>query len=245
MIGIYKITNKINNKSYIGKSNNIKRRFAEHKIINHETNQSLKRAYLKYGLENFTFEILEECDLDSLNDREIYYIKTLKPEYNRTKGGDGASGHQVSEKTREILRQKAKAQWERLTEEEKQKIIKTQLTGNSKGVKKPPRHLLQETREKLRKANLGKKQSKETIEKRKQTILEKKKNGYIQTNQSHRKPVYCVETGEKFESVKEASDKYNLTTLVGHLKGRYKTCKGKHYKYCSVTTNRDECSGVE
>lgn len=245
MIGIYRITNKINNKSYIGKSNNIKRRFAEHKIINHETNQSLKKAYIKYGLENFTFEILEECDLDSLNDREIYYIKTLKPEYNRTKGGDGASGHQVSEKTREILRQKAKAQWERLTEEQKQEIINKQLIGNRKGVKRPSRSLSEETKRKLREANLGKKQSKEIIEKRKQTILEKKKNGYIQTNQSHKKPVYCVETGETFESVKEASEKYNLTTLVGHLKGKYKTCKGKHYKYCSVTTNRDECSGVE
>jgi hypothetical protein len=86
----------------------------------------------------------------------------------------------------------------------------------------------EETREKLRKANLGKKQSKETIEKRKNSI---KNSAYIRTNEKHRKPIKCIETGEIFESVKDAMQKYNLTTLVGHLKGRYKTCKGKHYEY--------------
>jgi len=245
MIGIYKITNLINNKCYIGKSNNIKRRFTEHKIINHETNQSLKRAYIKYGINNFTFEVLEECDLESLNEREIYYIEKIKPEYNRTKGGDGASGHHVSEATRQILREKAKAQWERLSEEQKQLVINTQLIGNRKGVKRPSRKLSEETKQKLREFNLGRKQSKETIEKRKQTFIEKKKNGYVQTNQSHRKPVICIETGEVFESVKEASEKYNLSTLSGHLKGRYTNSKGKHFKYYSVTTNDDECNRVE
>lgn len=46
-------------------------------------------------------------------------------------------------------------------------------------------------------------------------------------------------------NLKRAFKKYNLSTLCGHLKGKYKTCKGLHYKYCSVTTNCDECSSVE
>ena len=239
MIGIYKITNKINGKSYIGQSNNIKRRFKEHKRIAKETNKSLKQAYKKYGAENFEYTILEKCELERLDEREIYYIKKLKPEYNRTTGGRGSANHIVTDETKKILKEKGKEFWNRLTDEQKENIIQNNLKGQPKGHK-----VSKETREKLRQCNLGKKQSKETIEKRKQTFIEKKKNGYIQTNESHKKPIRCIETGEQFGSVKEAIEKYNLTTLVGHLKGKYKSCKGKHYEYCSVTTNREEFSDV-
>ena len=65
MIGIYKLTNKINNKVYIGQSINIENRFQQHK--NNCLNENLKdyntkfyRALRKYGVENFTFEIIEE-----------------------------------------------------------------------------------------------------------------------------------------------------------------------------------------
>ena len=243
MIGIYKITNKINNKIYIGQSNDIKRRKNEHRCIEHETNKSLKKAYIKYGLENFDFEVLEECKLEELNDKEKYWIELLKPQYNRTSGGDGSPNHKVSEETRKLLKQKGKEFWGNLNEETKQKIINQNLKGPAIGHK-----VSKETRKKLREANLGKVQSKETIEKRKKTMIEKKKNGYIQTNENHRKKVICIETGEIFNSLKEAIDKYNLSTLCGHLKGRYETCKGKHYKYyqenSSVTTNPDECKDV-
>lgn len=236
MTGIYKITNKINNHSYIGKSNNIKRRFNEHRSLGRNSRSILKKAFKKYGLENFEFEILEECNVEELNDREIYYIAKFNPEYNRTIGGDGATGHHLSQETKQLLREKGKLQWQNKSQKEKEKII----TNNLKGVK-VGHSVSKETREKLRNANLGKKQSKETIEKRKQTMKEK---GYIITNESHQKPIICIETGEVFKSLKEATEKYNLTTLCGHLKGRYKTCKGKHYKYCSVTTMADECKPV-
>ena len=243
MIGIYKITNKINNKIYIGQSNDLKRRKNEHRCIEHETNKSLKKAYIKYGLENFGFEVLEECKLQELNDKEKYWIELLKPQYNRTSGGDGSPNHKVSEETRKLLKQKGKEFWNNLNEETKQKIINQNLKGPAIGHK-----VSKETRKKLREANLGKVQSKETIEKRKQTIINKKKNGYIQTNKNHRKKVICIETGEIFNSLKDAQDKYNLSTLCRHLKGKYKTCKGKHYKYyqenSSVTTNPDECKDV-
>lgn len=223
MIGIYIIKNKLNGNSYIGKSNNIKRRFTEHRSINHETNKSLKLAYKKYGLDNFSFEILEECKLEELNDKERYYIDKLKPKYNRTDGGDGAPGHSLSEQTKALLREKGKEVWENLSLEQKNNVIANNLTGPKKG-----HEVSKETREKLRNANLGKKQTPETIQKRKETI---KNSGYIRTNENHKKAVRCVETGEIFESVKDAMQKYNLTTLVGHLKGRYKTCKGNHYEY--------------
>ena len=77
MIGIYKITNKINNKCYIGQSNDIQRRFTQHKSPyeqNRFADKPLYKAIAKYGIENFSFEILEECPIEKLSEREEYYI---------------------------------------------------------------------------------------------------------------------------------------------------------------------------
>ena len=243
MVGIYKVTNKINNKSYIGQSKNIEQRMRDHKSISRERNVLLKRALKKYGVENFKYEVIEMCELNKLDEREIYWISVLKPEYNLDTGGKGSPNHIVSPQTKKILSEKGKEFWNKLDNETKNKII-------SQNLKRPKigHEVSKETREKLRQHNLGKKQSEETKEKRKKTMVEKKKNGYIQTNSGHRKKVICVETGEVFNSLKEAEDKYNLSTLCGHLKGKYETCKGKHYKYyknnSSVTTNPDECKDV-
>lgn len=222
MIGIYKITNLLNGESYIGKSVNIKRRFAEHKIGKGHKNSLIKKAIEYFGVSNFKFEVLEECAREMMPQKEKHYIKLHKPEYNRTSGGDGRN-RSLTKEEKEVLRKHGKARWELLTSEEKEHRINNNLKGPRVG-----HSVSKETREKLRQANLGKKQSKETIEKRKRTI---KKSGYIQTNQGHRKKVICIETGEIFNSVKEASEKHGLTSLSAHLKGRHKTCKGNHYKY--------------
>lgn len=79
MIGIYKITKKSNNKSYIGQSNDIVRRFEEHKS---KIDIPIDMAIAKYGSDAFTFEILEECALNQLDEREIYWIAY----YNTYKG---------------------------------------------------------------------------------------------------------------------------------------------------------------
>lgn len=95
--GIYKITNLINNKCYIGQSVDIKTRWRHHKNnYNKENNQSYNfsfyRAIRKYGLENFKFEVLEECDQKDLNERELHWISyydSYHNGYNETLGGDG------------------------------------------------------------------------------------------------------------------------------------------------------------
>lgn len=76
-IGIYKITNNINNKIYIGQSNNIEKRFLQHKsptAKHHFPHMPLYSAIEKYGVDNFTFEIVEECSLEELDSREQYWI---------------------------------------------------------------------------------------------------------------------------------------------------------------------------
>lgn len=102
--GIYKITNKINNKCYIGKAINIKRRWIEHRYMaqNSDCNYALYRAIRKYGLENFSFEIIEECPEDNhtLFEKEQYWIEyynSFKDGYNETLGGEGAFKYKPSE----------------------------------------------------------------------------------------------------------------------------------------------------
>lgn len=97
MIGIYKITNKINKKSYIGQSIHIEQRWQEH--LYQSTKCSLiKYALFKYGQENFTFEVIEECPQELLNEREQYWIKyynTYEEGYNLTLGGGGTIKYSV------------------------------------------------------------------------------------------------------------------------------------------------------
>lgn len=80
--GIYKITNIVNNKIYIGSSNKINIRWNNHKSAlrsNRHHNEHLQRSWNKYGEENFTFEILEYIkDESQLIKREQYYIDSYK-----------------------------------------------------------------------------------------------------------------------------------------------------------------------
>lgn len=72
-MGIYKITNLINGKSYIGQSVHIERRWEEHC---HESSDSvISHAIRKYGRKNFDFSVLEEADREQLNELEEKYIQ--------------------------------------------------------------------------------------------------------------------------------------------------------------------------
>jgi group I intron endonuclease len=100
MIGIYKITNLINGKVYIGQSIDIKQRWFKHKsaafnIADKNYEYPLYRAIRKYGLDNFLFEVLEECSKDELCEKEKFYIAKYhahgKCGYNQDDGGNGGS----------------------------------------------------------------------------------------------------------------------------------------------------------
>lgn len=96
MAYIYKITNQINGKIYIGKTlKTIPERWKEH-CLDYKRERCEKRplydAMNKYGVENFIIEEVEKCSPDILNDRETYWIEqygSFKNGYNATKGGDG------------------------------------------------------------------------------------------------------------------------------------------------------------
>ena len=94
MIGIYKITNKTSGKSYIGQSNDILRRFGEHKTRGESSRIPLDVAIQKYGAEAFDYEVLEICPIELLNEREVYWINfydTKNQGYNCSNGGEQQS----------------------------------------------------------------------------------------------------------------------------------------------------------
>lgn len=106
MIGIYKITNTVDNTSYIGKSKDLKTRLRKHKYrLNHgiHHNKFLQRAWDKYGTEFFVFEILEECEIEELDIRETYYIYTYNSfhkGFNMSVGGEGCPGYKHSQEVK-------------------------------------------------------------------------------------------------------------------------------------------------
>ena len=96
MVGIYKMTNKINGKVYIGQSIDINKRIKEHfwKATNEKDvsyNSAIHQAIRKYGAENFDWEVLEECNTDVIDEKEVQYIQqfnSLTPNgYNILTGG--------------------------------------------------------------------------------------------------------------------------------------------------------------
>ena len=85
IIGIYKITNTITGDFYIGSSNDVKRRWNEHKkpsVWNDNPNNPMYLDMQKYGTDKFEFEILAEVEIDKLKETEQQFIETLKPTYN-------------------------------------------------------------------------------------------------------------------------------------------------------------------
>lgn len=103
MIGIYKITNQLNGKCYIGQSIDIKTRWIQHLYCGKNNFQKgkLYPAMFQEGIENFTFEVLEKCDLsqEELNNKERYWIQyynSFNNGYNSTPGGQGEDSWQYN-----------------------------------------------------------------------------------------------------------------------------------------------------
>lgn len=106
--GIYKITAKHSGKIYIGQSNDIYARWKSHwKQVNSGDSSYIHNAMRKYGKDGFTYEIIEKCSQNVINEREKYWIKyydSYNNGYNLTLGGEGVKGKIYSENEKEIMR---------------------------------------------------------------------------------------------------------------------------------------------
>ena len=211
---IYKITNLVNGKCYIGQTvttfnerynfagKGIERVLAYLEMREAKSNAYSKKLYYndhllkairKYGTNNFTVEIIDKAqDIDELNEKEMYWIKYYKAYekgYNQCKGGNGNHGYIPSEETRKI--------WSR------------QRKGMHAGEKNPNyggRLITKEVRRKMSKARKGKYMGKDSPVARK---------------------VINLDTLEVFDTLTQACQKYNISdgnlTAVCQRKKR-----GKH-----------------
>ena len=111
MIGIYKITNLVNSKIYIGQSRQIEKRFQQHKnqakfLEEDKWYSPLYIDMYSFGIDNFSFEVIEECTIEELNEKEEYWIKYYNSQengYNITSGGD-CTGKLSSDDVKNIIK---------------------------------------------------------------------------------------------------------------------------------------------
>lgn len=228
---IYKITNKINGKAYIGKTNNIIRRWKEHKY-GHGGTAILSKAFIKYGIDNFDFSIIyiekynttEELN-KQLAELEIYYIgvyDTFKNGYNATIGGDGISFYKHSEKTKRKISNSNKG---KTISKESLDKIRVAMLG---------RHHTLEAKEKIRKALLN----------RNYAIYEKmalKNKGKHRDHEmimrgaaKRKKPILQYDKyGNFLKEYKGATDTgYNTTAnIIACCKGKIKSAYGYIWRY--------------
>jgi len=212
---IYLILNLIDAKVYIGQSTSFFKRYAYYRTCNCKKQKYLYNAIQKYGLENFTIEIIDCAqNLDVLNFLENFYIKTLKANdrrygYNIREGGNGGGPTALETKIKIGISNTGKE----CTPEHRAKISIANV-----GVKKSKEHI-----EKVRKANIGKKRTKEHKFKLRLAKLSKPSN--------NRRKIICITTGEIFNSLEDASLKYNIPKS-----NICKCCRGKR-KYAGKLQN--------
>lgn len=225
MIGIYKITSP-SGKIYIGQSWNIKDRFRKY---NYKSNQQfLMRSFFKYGVQNHTFQIIEEFNQDItqefLDEKEIYYMKFYKDQgFILLNIREGGSRGKLSPET--ILKMKSS--------------LKGRQSPN-KGKK-----LSQETKDKISKAKKGWKPTLEMILKRNITLTNKAltEKQLLQIDNFRKLGVKSIVKSilqydkenfvREYESIAEAQRITNIksTGICNCLSGRTKSAGGYIWKY--------------
>lgn len=212
---IYKITNTKNGKVYIGQTvQKLKQRIVKHKQrMQKGDKRPLYCAFRKYGIESFTFEIIDTANSsDESNEKEIYwisYFNSMHPNgYNLTAGGAGTFEYHH-------------------TQEDKDRMSRLK-NGVFNGEKNPfyGKHHTSEQIEKWKRDRKGRKLSDEW----KQNISKTRK----------RIPIINVDTGEVFESARHVARYYGKNpdsgtagtiACVCKKKPKYKTCMGYHFEY--------------
>ena len=206
---VYKITNLVNGKFYIGiTGKGVSSRWRRH-VYNAKAKSKYGRlpaAILKYGKENFQIETIEVyATAAEAKAAEIRFIKDLCPQYNATLGGDGTTGHTLNMAAREKARQRMLGSKLNLgrhwTDEQKLEMSK-----KKKGCEPPPvSSLMAETRaENMRRAA-----------------------------KNRRKKVICLTDNRAYDSSYEASRAYGLhdTTVASVCSGRRKAVYGLKFAY--------------
>lgn len=202
MIGIYKITSP-SNKIYIGQSINIEKRFKQYKKLDCKKQPKLYNSLTKYGVEYHIFEVIEECILEELDKKEIYWKKY----YNTINEGLNCELFDIGQGYRS-------------------NDVKIKISNSLKGIAKSKEHCLN-----LSKAKIGipsKRKGKPDLKqkgKSKPTAGGKGKPK-IGAGPKEGKYVTDIQTGEIFKSIKECRIKFGI-----HLRKMYSILKDKNGRF--------------
>lgn len=242
--GIYKIINKVNGKIYIGSSTNLKRRERQHfsaLLNNKHENNYLQNSYLKYGKDNFKWEIIEFIIVEKeLLIIEQIYLDLYKNEegiidknkcYNLSPKAGNCLGIKRSEKTIKLLSEVHKNK--KLSEEHKKNISRSMKgTLSNKGYK--------HTEEAKNKISISSKNNKNMLGKK---HTEESKNKMSISKRGIGKKVINLTTNEIFNSLRDAANFYNLkssVTICNACKGKLQTAGGYKWSYLSIP-NKEAC----
>jgi len=237
---VYRIDNLENGNFYIGQTRNtLARRFTDHKCESRrvEVNMVLYNAMRKYGTDMFTIEDIEVVQVDTkkelveiLNEKERYYITTLKPPYNTAPGGLGHTGIQWTEERRirfkELMSGKNNPNFGKpLSDETKNKLrdvlkgrvipeeVRRKTSQTMKGIPKS-----EETRKRMSDSQMGR-------------VIPKGKDSKkaIRVNQYDTEGNFI----KSFGSVTDAANEIGcqISGISFCLKGRIKTSAGFLWKY--------------
>lgn len=246
MTGIYKITSP-SGKNYIGQSINIEKRFKQYFFLNCKQQYKIYNSLKKYGVENHIFQVIEECNIELLNERERYWqdfynvIKNgLNLKLTKTTDKNGFFSSEIKNKI--SLANKGKTR----TEEQIKKMseLSKGRTPYNKGLK-----MSEEQKNKLSKIHSGKKRKPLTLEtKNKISFSQKNKPRKKHTDESKNKISLALkgrngnptrslllidlDTGVFYDSIREYCNLYNLKhpTIYNILKGKYKNEKFNNLK---------------
>lgn len=213
--GIYCIENLVNGKKYIGQSVDITKRWYEHrrtlKLKQHD-NIYLQRAWDKYEEDNFQFYIITICEVERLDELEIYFINLFNTTnneygYNMTLGGDGTFGYKHTEETKRYISEIQTGR--KLSEEHINSIKNAWKNKIESGYRPKTEHLLEYN------INQGKK---------------------IDCYDANSGVFLCT-----FSGIQTASRKLNLeaTNICKVLLGHHKRCKNYYFTYYN---NEKMCS---
>ena len=210
-VGIYKITNIINNKVYIGSSIHLKERIQKHKrmlLTNKHNCKHIQSSYNKYGKEAFKFEIIETCNKDILIKKEQYWLDQFKS-YNYLLGYNTRSIAENNSGFSFIMPEAAKE--------------KLRIVGKERGKTK-------EFKEFMSKLHKNKIVSQKTKDKQSINNLNKKLSAAtkIKIGEGLSKKILNIDTNEVYNSVGECCDKLKLSRGTFHNYMRNITKKRKY-----------------
>lgn len=225
MYTVYQHINKINQKSYVGITKQKPENRWGNNGINYKSSPHFYAAIQKYGWDNFEHLILfENLSKEDAEKKEKELIKELDLQ-NPAKGYNIMEGGEITTMPPEIC-----------------KIISEKLKGNKNGLNHP---CSDEKKEKISKAQKGKKLTVEhkkelsKAAKNRHVPCSEEKKQILSKNYPHKKPVFCEELNQVFDSVQQAARELNLqaTNVVKVCKGEKHTAGGYHFKYYNDTIN--------